>query len=266
MDGTLSLQSNLQKSFHQTSRLDAVDVPPTATHARQVAPNIDRHAMFLEEGYCEQEDLLTLLDEERQRIALDLHDGLGQILTLINLQLREATSILSNKFDAPNEVVAPLMQAEALVLDAIAELRRTAMDLYPTVLSDLGIIAALRWFLRELENTKTGMIIDLVLDVHERQVPPHLRIIIFRILQEGVNNVIKHAHARKMRIGFGNNAGRLTLTIEDDGVGCAAAGNAPSCGGLGLKGIVKRAHRSGGTCNIRSDVGCGTSVIVSWPM
>lgn len=211
------------------------------------------------------DELLLIQEKERQRIAAELHDGLGQMLTLLKLELCNAGSMLSTEHAQLAELAASLRRARAHAGNAMEELRRTVMDLYPSMLDDLGIGATLSWFVRELEQAGTRMTIDFTLQAPDAQVPAPLRVAVFRVLQEAVNNVLKHAQARRLRIGFTATGGILTLLVEDDGSGFAppSAGLLSRAGG-GLAGIIKRVNGSGGKCMIDSAIGQGTRVLASW--
>lgn len=211
------------------------------------------------------DELLMIQEQERQRIAAELHDGLGQLLTLLKLELGNAGSMLAAGRKHHPELAASLQRARAHAGEALDELRRTVMDLYPSMLDDLGINATLSWFVRELEQAGTGLAIDLRLRASDAEVPAALRMAVFRILQEAVNNVVKHAQARRLRIDFSATGGILALLVEDDGRGFAPAPAGPLCrSGGGLAGIVKRANGSGGKCIIDSAPARGTRVVASW--
>lgn len=210
--------------------------------------------------------LLTIQENERRRIATDLHDGLGQSLTLIRLALENLTELLAeNSFSGADE---SLKNLRVKVQDAFSELRRVAMDLRPSTLDDLGILATLSWFFREFESACRGIRIDRQLLVQENQVPVALKITIFRILQEAVSNIVKHANADRIRVSLVRTDDALHLSIEDNGQGfdLAGRGRSPSLDhGLGLVSMKERATHSGGAYRIESAVGQGTRIFVSWP-
>ena len=210
--------------------------------------------------------ILTIQENERQRIATDLHDGLGQSLTLIMLQLDEYSALL-----AANEIVEAeksLKQLKLKVQYVFGELRRIAMDLRPSTLDDLGILATLSWFFRELESACRGMKIEKNLMVHERNIPASIKIPIFRILQEATNNIVKHAKADHIRFSLIYADETLKLSIEDNGQGFdpfeASRGRSYSKG-IGLASMRERANISGGTYRIDSAIGQGTRISITWP-
>lgn len=210
--------------------------------------------------------LLTIQESERQRIATDLHDGLGQSLTLIRLALENVTGQLADSEFSEAEV--SLQQLKSKVQDAFGELRRVSMDLRPSTLDDLGILATLSWFFREFESACRGIKIEKQLLVQESNIPVPLRIAIFRILQEAFSNIVKHAHADHVQVSLKKEGNALYLSIEDNGQGFDQVGRENYCPldkGLGLVSMKERAKFSGGAYWIESAVGQGTRIFVSWP-
>lgn len=209
--------------------------------------------------------LLTIQERERQRIALDLHDVLGQSLTLIKLSLEDATRLLAA--NETSEAAGSLQRLKLKVNDAFDEVRRIAKDLRPSMLDDLGILATLSWYFREVGATCPGMKIEKDFSVREADIPAPLRIAIFRIVQEATGNIIKHAHADRIRVAICRSGGILRLSIRDNGLGfdLAAMSRRSSLEkGLGLMSMAERAELSGGSCEIKSASGKGTQICVSW--
>lgn len=209
--------------------------------------------------------VLTIQENERRRIATDLHDGLGQSLTLIRLQLEECSALL-----AANKIVKAeesLQQLKHKVQHAFGELRHIAMDLRPSTLDDLGIIATLSWFFRELENACCGIKIEKNLMAQERNIPVSIKTPIFRILQEATNNIVKHAKADHIRVSLRHADDTIQLSIEDNGQGfdLSETSSYRSCRkGIGLESMRERANASGGTYRIDSAISHGTRISVTW--
>jgi signal transduction histidine kinase len=209
--------------------------------------------------------ILMIQENERQRIATDLHDGLGQLLTLIKLGLEECSLLL--KTNALVETQYSIQQQKLKVQDAFDELRRIAMDLRPSTLDDLGIIATLSWFLREFESTCRGIKVEKYLMIQENNIPDQIKITIFRILQEATNNIIKHSKADCIRVSLKKAGDTLHLAIEDNGQGFDPEDLDSYCSlgkGLGLVSMKERAHFSGGVYRIDSAISHGTRISVSW--
>lgn len=224
--------------------------------------------VFLHAGMNEQADqLLTIQETERQRIAIDLHDGIGPLLTLIKLELTNAAGLLGGGRRQAGVVLAAIQRAEDNVSRAFDELRRTVMDLRPSMLDDLGILPTLGWLVREFELSGTGVAIERQLLADERDIPAALKIVIFRVCQEALNNVIKHAHARRVKLAMDMRDGLLHLSIEDDGRGFSTASqDIFNRAGGGLAGIMRRAGSSGGSCDVQSCLDSGTRIAISWPL
>ena len=209
--------------------------------------------------------LLSAEEKERKRIARELHDGIGQALSAIKfsvenalLELREAT----NPIDLGSlETVIPLTQK------TIEEVRRIVKDLRPSILDDLGILATIGWFCREFQNVYAGIRIETTLNIKEDQVPQHLKTIIYRILQEALNNVAKHSRANFVHLRLRGKETRMELIIHDNGRGFnleQAMALKTSRRGFGLASMRERAELSGAAFEIDSTIGRGTTVRVVW--
>jgi signal transduction histidine kinase len=215
---------------------------------------------------CISGKFLAVQENERQRIAKDLHDGIGQLLTLISLELEECAALLAA--NAHCDAEKSLQQVRSKVRHTFGELRRVAMDLRPSMLDDLGILATLNWFFRELENACQGTIIEKHFPIHENHIPAALKIPIFRIIQEAISNILKHAKADHIRVNLSKTDDRLHLSIEDNGQGFDPVYRDSYCflcKGLGLMSMQERAQNSGGTYHLNSSPGKGTHISVTWP-
>lgn len=213
------------------------------------------------------EQLLTIQESERQRIAADLHDGLGQSLTLIKLSLEETSRLLAD--GEIKESAEFLERMKLKIRDAIGEVRRVSMDLRPSTLDDLGILATLSWFFREFEAACRNVRVERDISIQEKCVPVPLKITIFRIIQEATSNIVKHANASCIRVSFKQADDVIDLVIEDDGKGFDLGGTRNYCPldkGLGLVSMRERAVHSGGSYEIHSAPGQGTRISVRWPL
>jgi signal transduction histidine kinase len=209
---------------------------------------------------------LTIQETERRRIAADLHDGLGQSLSLLKLGIQEALRQMGA--GVPQKTVESVKQLIPKVAGALDELRRVSMDLRPSSLDDLGILPTLSWFVREFDGAHLKTKIEKHISVSEKDVPEPLKIAIFRILQEAVNNAVKHADADCIRVSLRNGDDVLAFTIEDDGKGFdpgAMARRSDPRSGLGMQSMKERAELSGGSYAVTSALGHGTKVCVWWP-
>jgi signal transduction histidine kinase len=201
-------------------------------------------------------------EEERTRIAREVHDELGQALTSCKLDL----SLLANKVPAN---LAPLKEkAKALSshIDAtIQTVRRIATELRPGILDHLGLIAALEWQANEFQ-TRTGIKCDVHTDLHEPVLTPDLATAFFRIFQETLTNVIRHAGATHVVVHLKEAAGRIILEVKDNGRGITPQ-EISNPSSMGLLGMKERAALLGGTFRIQpAPSGKGTLATVSIPL
>lgn len=207
---------------------------------------------------------MTIQENERRRIAADLHDGLGQSLGLVMVSLENLANLLSR--GEPEEAAECLDRLKPRVRNTLDELRRIAMNLRPATLDSLGILATLSWHLREIEAACPGIKIERSFSVDEADVPIELRTPIYRILQEAGSNAIKHGGADRITVRLCQARGALELVIEDNGKGFdpdALTGGQNR--GLGLQNMRERAELSCGIYDITSAPGKGTRVRVRWP-
>jgi PAS domain S-box-containing protein len=205
-------------------------------------------------------------EEERKRISRDLHDSIGQSLMVIKLKVENA---LKSVPAGRNEkmIAEPLKSLLSLIQSCVEETRRICSGLRPHMLDDIGVIATIGWFCRSFHITFPGILIRRTIEVDEDQVPEPLKIVIFRILQEALNNATKYSRATLVNIGLASRGGRLELSIKDNGagfeLGAVLADN--TCDrGLGLSGMRERTELSGGRFKMESIKGKGTSIFASW--
>jgi signal transduction histidine kinase/ligand-binding sensor domain-containing protein len=203
--------------------------------------------------------LIASEERERQRIAAELHDSLGQSLLVVkNRALLGALALQDG------EARKQFDEIGATVAQTLEEVRTIAYNLRPHHLDQLGLTTTIRAMIeKSAESSGVGMISDL--DDLDGVFPPDQEITIYRIIQESVNNVIKHARAREAHVAVRSHEHHVEITIRDDGQGFASAastaGAAPG-GGFGLKGLAERVHMLGGTHTIDSEPGRGTTVTV----
>lgn len=230
--------------------------------ADRVAPGIERERL-LQTVRTGQERLgslsrrlLTALEEQRRRIAAELHDELGQVLTAVKINL-ESLERMSGPAAAP----AQLKDAIDSVDHALERVRDLALDLRPSVLDDLGLSAALRWHVDRFAR-QAGVEAHLSIDAVPR-LAPGLETACFRVAQEALTNVARHAKARRAWIDLHLLPEALELRVRDDGVGFdvpAARLRAAGGGSMGLLGMEERVSLVGGTFELRGQLGAGTEL------
>ena len=212
--------------------------------------------------------LLTAQEQERKRIAAELHDGLGQSLSAIKFNLESSLGSLPP--DAAGRGSEIIKKTITRVRDAVDEIRRISMDLRPLILDDLGILATIDWFSREFQRIYPHVKIAKRVTVAEEHVPGVLKIVIYRVMQEALNNVAKHAGASRVSLELMHNGTDLEFRIIDNGCGfdprtCTGA-NEGRNKGIGLQSMRERAELTGGVLEIESSVGEGTRIEVLWPI
>jgi signal transduction histidine kinase len=203
-------------------------------------------------------------ESERQRIARDLHDETGQALTAIGLGLRGLSAAIQHGKN--DQAADTLRQLEGMTANSLTELQHLISDLRPSHIDDLGLPAALRWYAGALqERTKLRVSVETL--GAERELDPALKIAIFRVTQEALNNVVKHANAYSVDIRLAYEENGLTLRVKDDGRGFDPRASHKNEGrvSLGLIGMQERAGLLGGTCAIISTPGRGALVEVRAP-
>ena len=226
------------------------------------------HRFNLEDDLRESENrlhhlssqLVATQENERRRIARELHDSIGQSLAATKFILEKKLSQFDKGMAPPGvalEDVIPMIQ------NAIEESRRISMDLWPSVLDDLGILSAISWFCRQFEIVYSSISIEKQLDMQEDEVPVPLKVVIYRVLQETLNNIAKHSQADRVYISLWKQDGKIELTIEDNGIGFDLE---TSRKGLGLVSMKERIEFSGGSLAVESDLKLGTTIRATWPI
>lgn len=209
--------------------------------------------------------LLRVQESERGRVAAELHDDFGQLLTAIKYQIE---SVLARMIPC-DSCAATLRDLIPSIQDAIGRVRNMYTELMPTILDDLGIIATLKWFCREFPKDHPGLHVKAELRVGEHEVAPELKLVIFRIVQDALKNAATHSEAGLIKISLSGKEGYLSLEIADNGKGfdiSRAISSAGKHGGMGLMSMKRRAELSGGSFRIESTEGAGTQVRVQWPL
>jgi signal transduction histidine kinase len=211
------------------------------------------------------EQILVAQEDERRRIARELHDEIGQGLTALVLQLSAAESALPEA----GPVRPQLETIRAQTSEMIGNVRRLMLDLRPAVLDDLGFIPAIRWCV-EAHLTPAGIDQQIAIsgmDEHDR-LPRRLELVTFRLAQEAITNVVRHAGARHVVISLARAAGALEIAVEDDGRGFEVEPLAVPNGGRGwgLAGMRERVELLGGTLSVTSAPQRGTRVWARIPV
>jgi signal transduction histidine kinase len=203
-------------------------------------------------------------EDERKRLARELHDDTAQALIALNQQLEMAQKLLSKD---PDRAAERLAEVRAMLAEALESVRRFSRDLRPIYLEDLGFIPALDMLTREADQQE-DLSVRLAVSGSARRLPPDLELAAYRIVQESLNNVIQHADANAAWVEVRFEAEHFILSVRDNGQGFEAPDQPDVLarrGHFGLMGIQERALLYGGQLTIRSAPGEGTEVIVRLP-
>lgn len=206
--------------------------------------------------------LLTAQEEERRSLARELHDEVGQALTAIKVEIAVAQRASGTSPDA----TAALDDARAIADGVLHTVRDLSRLLHPSLLDDLGLAAAAEWYLNGF-GRRHGVRTDLLQDGMDERLAPETESAAYRIIQEALTNVAKHAHASNCRLYLQRLTNTLLVTIEDDGVGFDLNAPRTSDGarGLGLVNIRERVAQLRGTMRMESGAGRGTRLTVEVP-
>ncbi|HEY9073022.1 MAG TPA: histidine kinase, partial [Desulfobaccales bacterium] len=210
--------------------------------------------------------LLTAQEQERKRISMELHDELGQSLTVLKLQVRAIERNLRE--DDQPELKQECRELLEYLDGVIESVRRLSRDLSPAILEDLGLLASLKYLLDGVGKHFTVRQSFEIEDLNSL-FPTEAQIIIYRIFQECLNNITKHAGAREVSVAVRQDDAKVHFTLEDDGAGfdvLQVLGRDATCRGLGLAALDERARMLGGSCQVWSRLGAGTKIVVTVPV
>jgi len=205
--------------------------------------------------------VIAAQEEERRRLSREIHDSLGQDLTTVLLGLKRLESAAS-----VDEVRAALPPLRSRLGSTIEGLRGLARALRPSVLDDFGLAAAIRSSVAEFEGA-TPIKVELDVGALEARVPGDAEIVLYRVFQEAMINVTRHAHATTARVCASRDAGSVRLSVADDGAGFDASPSRPvTHEGVGLFSMAERLALLGGTLRVDTAPGRGTTIIAEVPL
>jgi signal transduction histidine kinase len=207
-------------------------------------------------------DLLRRLvfaqETERRRFSADLHDLVGQSLSVLGMGIETIRSLASGNL--PKKADATFEQMSQLLKETMGSVRNVMSDLRPPLLDDYGLYAAIEWHAQQLAS-RSGLRVEVDGAKLEPRPPAEVEVALFRIAQEALTNVAKHADASRARISVSSDAGRVRLVVEDDGCGLARAANDAESVGWGMAVMRERAAAVGGAMRVESP-GRGTRIVV----
>jgi signal transduction histidine kinase len=198
-------------------------------------------------------------------VAGEIHDSIGASLAAAKFKVE---TVLKETGDDNPQAGAALASVIPILQGAIEEARRIQMSLRPSVLDDLGILATINWFCRQFESTYSNIRVRKEIEIKEQEVPDSLKIVIYRVLQEALNNIAKHSKASVVLLILRKMGRRIELVVRDSGRGFDLSEVESRIGtgrGLGLDSMRERIELSGGSFTIESARERGTVIRAVWP-
>ncbi len=208
--------------------------------------------------------IIEAQEAERLRMAREMHDGVNQVIASVKMRLRKVESCVGTLNPAAREILA---RCDKLLVQALEENRRIAYNLRPSDLDELGLAAACRNFCKEIQ-ARTNLNVKCSFASLNHRLPPAMELNLFRIVQEALTNVEKHAHARTVRLRLSFQGDSVVLRIQDDGRGFAPQRSRARRGkwrGIGLTNMRERALSLGGACEVLPVPQKGTTISVRIP-
>ncbi|MBN2098496.1 MAG: PAS domain S-box protein [Dehalococcoidia bacterium] len=204
-------------------------------------------------------------EEERKRIARELHDDTIQALVVLSRQLEDAASSGKGLPEDKKLLLENLRQQTTSIMDGV---RRLTQDLRPSTLDRLGLLPGLEWLANDM-STYSGIATKVSVAGKSRRLPPDVELMLFRIAQEGLRNVWRHSHATEAEVAAEFQEKKVVVTIKDNGKGFSVPGTVGDLtrdGKLGLTGMHERARLVGGSVTLQSEPGKGTTIVVEVPV
>jgi PAS domain S-box-containing protein len=258
-DGTLTPVEVVSHSLDFEGRPAWLALAHDITEQREVERELRRSRERL--GLLSRR-LIEAQEEERQRIARELHDEIGQALTALKINLLAAPQ----SGDA-SELASRIADSMAIVERTMKQVRDMSLALRPSLLDDLGLVPALRWY-AATQAQRAGFQVLFEAQPEAIQLPPEVAIACYRVVQEALNNVARHARARNVRVALALREGELRLHVQDDGAGFdveVARASAGRSGSLGLLSMTERTRLLGGRLRLESVPGQGTQIHAFFP-
>ncbi len=209
---------------------------------------------------------IEVLENDRRTIARELHDSIGASLAAMRFRLE---GLIEEVAQDPGLVVDSLGETIAYLQSIIKETKQVSARLRPTILDDLGLMSTIEWYTRQLMDTSPDVRLNCRIDIREDGVPEPLKILIYRALQESLQNAVRHSKATKINLGLTGDANRIVLEISDNGCGFDAQktlSRQNPFSGYGLASMIERAELVGGSFTLLSSVGGGTRIKMILPL
>jgi len=220
-------------------------------------------------GYVKRESsfsrqLILAQEKERMRIASELHDGIAQTIGVVKYRLEDSIARLAQQY--PDLDVSAFDGAIEDIKGLVDEVRRISSNLAPTMLEDFGLQVALEWLCREFMGRHRDMVAACSIAIDETETPDLIKIAIYRVVQEAMNNIGKHSSATHVELKLSSTDEAVELSIKDDGKGLDEDAPQPGDGksGLGLRSMRERVEATGGSFSVESRRGGGCTVQAQW--
>jgi len=210
--------------------------------------------------------LLTAQENERRRVARDIHDNVSQTLVAMKFRIEQALNESGDKPANPSELSSLIVPVVQGTIEAV---RNIYMRLRPSMLDDLGLSATLTWLRRDFQDTHPDIDTRIDVAVEDGEIADNQKIVIYRVVQEALDNVVRHSRADRARISLKRNNNHVELTVQDNGTGFRleeVMSVDDSLRGMGLTGMRERIELIGGTFAISSEAGEGTRIHASLPL
>ncbi len=266
---TLELQ-HLTETLEQRVQERTEELEALNEELRRQIEECQRVEMDLRKSQSDLRQLSTALinaqERERKLIAQEIHDSMGSSLAATKFKVE---AVFKEIGDYNPQASAALESVISIVQGTIEEARRIQMSLRPSILDDLGILATINWFCRQFESTYSNIRIRKEIETEEYEVPDPLKIVIYRVLQEALNNIAKHSKTAVVLLFLLKKDCAIHLVIRDSGQGfdlTETLSRKGSARGLGLDSMRERTELSGGSFSIESSKGEGTIIRASWPL
>jgi PAS domain S-box-containing protein len=256
---------------HDARKFSAEDIQLLESIASQIAIAVENARLHQEVQRKDESrgellgEIFSIQEEERRRIARELHDETSQSLASLAASLEAAAGMLPAGADKTR---ARLQNVEHVAISILDEIHKLIYELRPTLLDDLGLVAAARW-LADNNLGVAGVAVKFKTAGRVRRLPPKLETTLFRVIQEAVSNIARHAHAKNVDIALRFKKGAISVHVKDDGEGFdveEAISSRDRPRGLGLLGMKERIELLKGTLSITSHRGSGTEVDIEIPI
>lgn len=251
------LKETIQRADHLISQITVV-LHYLNSDLRQVGE-------FIEGARQKQEFGLKIIEaqeEERKRLSREIHDGPAQLLAHVMMRSDLMERIIRER--SADEAIEEVRDFKKMVRSALYEVRRIIYDLRPMALDDLGLIPTLRKYLQTVEEYNKKTRISFVHIGEEKRLPARFEVAIFRLVQESVQNALKHADASEIQVKMEMKKQHLFVMVKDNGKGFDTTQKKENA--FGLIGMKERVELLEGTMNIRSQIGVGTTIFIQIPL